>query len=157
MRRTQLITSVALVAACAAPASAVAQTQDLRSPDARDAASAAEKRSYQDLRSPDARDAARPVETPSYTDLRSPDARDAARAVETPSYTDLRSPDARDAGLDRPPVTIPVVDVPGNTGGFDWSDAGIGAAGMLGLMGIAAGSILAVLQSRRRRRHALAQ
>jgi hypothetical protein len=117
MRRTQLITSAALVAACAAPASAAAQTPDLRSPDARDAASAAEKRSYQDL----------------------------------------RSPDARDAGVDRPPVTIPVVDVPGNTGGFDWTDAGIGAAGMLGLMGIAAGSILAVLQSRRRRRHALAQ
>ena len=54
MRRTQLITTAALVAACAAPSTAAAQGQDLRSPDTRDAAAAAEAQSYQDLRSPDA-------------------------------------------------------------------------------------------------------
>jgi hypothetical protein len=48
------------IAALAAP-SAIAQEQDLRSPDARDAAAAAESQQglpTQDLRSPDARDAA---------------------------------------------------------------------------------------------------
>jgi hypothetical protein len=129
MRRTQLITTAALVAACAAPATAAAQSQDLRSPDARDAATASE--------------------TNGYTDLRSPDARDATTGS-TAQYSDLRSPDARDAG--RPPVDIPtpvvqVRDVP--AAGFDWGDAGIGAAGMLALSGIAAA--LALLVGARRR------
>ena len=80
MRRTQLFTTAALVAACAAPATAGAQSQDLRSPDARDAAAAAaQEQHYQDLRSPDTRDAARASETRQYLDLRSPDARDAGR------------------------------------------------------------------------------
>ena len=70
MRRTQLITTAALVAACAVPATAAAQGQDLRSPDARDAAAAAAAKDqrYQDLRSPDARDAGRPpVQVPTST------------------------------------------------------------------------------------------
>jgi hypothetical protein len=138
MQRTQLITTAALVAACAVPASAVAQGQDLRSPDTRDAAAEA-------------------AAAADYQDLRSPDTRDAARSSGPRQYSDLRSPDARDAGRAQPPVTIPVVDAPDGTGGFDWGDASIGAAGMLALMGIAVGSILAVSQSRRRRRaHALA-
>jgi hypothetical protein len=133
MRRTQLITTAALVAACAAPATAAAQNQDLRSPDTRDAAAAAQMQGYQDLRSPDARDVGRP----------SPD---------TQVAQDLRSPDARDAG--RPPVQVatPVVEirqVPGS--GFDWGDAGIGAAGMLALFSIAAGVALTVGGRRRRR------
>ena len=132
MRRTQLITSAALVAACAVPAMAVAQTQDLRSPDTRDAAAAAAAEHYQDLRSPDARDAARPSETR--------------------QYSDLRSPDARDAG--RPPVQVPtplveIREVPGN--GFDWGDAGIGAAGLLALLSIAGGVTLLAVGRRRRR------
>jgi hypothetical protein len=45
----------------------------------------------------------------------------------------------------------PVVEVRGPSGGFDWADAGIGAAGMLALMSIAAGSAL-MLTGRRRRR-----
>jgi hypothetical protein len=53
-----------------------------------------------DLRSPDARAAALAAEQPAATtDLRSPDARDAALAAEQPpASVDLRSPDARDAG-----------------------------------------------------------
>jgi hypothetical protein len=151
MPRTQLIiTTAALVAACAVPAAAAAQGQDLRSPDTRDAATAAQQQSYQDLRSPDARDAA-PVETAQYSDLRSPDARDAGRTPDTSVTQDLRSPDARDAG--RPPVQVatPVVEIreaPGS--GFDWGDAGIGAAGMFALFSIAAG--LTILAGGRRRR-----
>ena len=57
-------TLLATAALAAAPATASTEpaTQDLRSPDARDAAAAAMAQSpSQDLRSPDARDAANPV------------------------------------------------------------------------------------------------
>jgi len=152
MRRTQIITTAALVAACAVPATAAAQRQDLRSPDARDAAATALAEHYQDLRSPDARDAASPSEPRQYSDLRSPDARDAATASTQSAYQDLRSPDARDAG--RPPVEVPTPvvefrEVPGN--GFDWGDAGIGAAGLLALLSIAGGVTLLAVSRRRRR------
>ena len=112
MRRTQLITTAALVAACAVPAAAVAQGQDLRSPDTRDAAAAAAAEHYQDLRSPDARDAGRPP-------------------VQVPT-----------------PV-VEIREVPGN--GFDWGDAGIGAAGLLALLSIAGGVTLLAVGRRRRR------
>jgi hypothetical protein len=122
-------------------------------------AAAASANQYQDLRSPDARDAAREVGTVAgpgqYQDLRSPDARDAAREagpVTGPSQ-DLRSPDARDAARDLPRVVVspPLVEVrEAPSGGFDWGDAGIGAAGMLGLFSIAAGSALLVTGRRRR-------
>lgn len=56
---TMVVISAFVVAALAA-ASAGAAGQDLRSPDARDAALSSQAGSYQDLRSPDARDAARP-------------------------------------------------------------------------------------------------
>jgi hypothetical protein len=170
MQRTQLITTAALVAACAMPATAVGQgpSQDLRSPDTRDAAAAAAMQSYQDLRSPDTRDAAaaaakQPGEyvyssdlaseearTQVSQDLRSPDARDAG-TPDTQVAQDLRSPDARDAG--RPPVQIatPVVEIREVAGsGFDWGDAAIGAAGMFALFSIAAG--LALMAGGRRRR-----
>jgi hypothetical protein len=67
---------------------------------------------------------------------------------------DLRSPDARDAARNLPPAHTPasvieVREVPSS--GFDWGDAGIGAAGMLALFSIGAGSTL-LLTSRRRRR-----
>jgi hypothetical protein len=156
MRRTQLITTAALVAACAVPATAAAQGQDLRSPDTRDAAeaAAAEEQHYQDLRSPDTRDAARGSESPQYSDLRSPDAHDAALASAATSTQDLRSPDARDAGREPSPVQIPepvveIREVP--TGGFDWGDAGIGAAGLLALLSIAGGVTLMAVGHRRRR------
>jgi hypothetical protein len=48
-------------------------------------------------------------------------------------------------------ATPAVVEVDAPSGGFDWGDAGIGAAGMLALFSIAAGS--ALLIGGRRRRH----
>jgi hypothetical protein len=126
-------------------------------------AGAAQANQYQDLRSPDARDAAREavaVSGPSQ-DLRSPDAVDAAGhrglyEVERGPYAlsrDYGSPDAVDAARDLPPVQIPAsaVTVTGSpSGGFDWGDAGIGAAGMLGLFSVAAGAALLITGRRRR-------
>jgi hypothetical protein len=134
MGRTQLITTAALVAACIVPAATGAQGQDLRSPDTRDAAAAAEAQSYQDLRSPDARDAGRIPNDQVTQDLRSPDARDAGR---TP--------------VESPAPVVEIREVPGN--GFDWGDAGIGAAGTLALFSIAAGLALMVGGRRRRGFH----
>ena len=113
----------------------------------------------QDLRSPDARDAAQ--STTSGIDLRSPDARDAARGpagsdvAKTSEVTDLRSPDARDAadtstfkpgGASTPHI------VRVTSSGFEWSDAGIGAAAMLGLIALCGGVLLLVSSRRRERR-----
>jgi hypothetical protein len=94
----------------------------------------------QDLRSPDARDAAgHPLYYTSYAsdathtqDLRSPDTRDAANHVVVP------------------PVTAPRVvrvSVPSATG-FDWADAAIGAGTSFGLMLLIAGGVTVL--SRRR-------
>jgi len=178
LRRSHILTAGVLTALSVAPGAAVAmpdqpvppssiaqsagQTyQDLRSPDARDAGQAAETPQVaQDLRSPDARDAAvqaaQDQPTQVAQDLRSPDARDAAiQAAETPQVAqDLRSPDARDVGRVSPPVQQPVVEireVPSS--GFDWGDAGIGAAGILAMFSIAAG--LTLLVGSRKRRHGL--
>jgi hypothetical protein len=152
MRRTHLITTAALVAACAVPATAAAQGQDLRSPDTRDAAAAAEAQSYQDLRSPDARDVSSPSESAQYSDLRSPDARDAAAASTQTAYQDLRSPDARDAGRPESPAPDTVVAIrEAPSSGFDWGAAGIGAAGLLAMLSIAGGLALLVTSRRRRR------
>jgi hypothetical protein len=148
MQRTQLITTAALVAACAAPATAAAQNQDLRSPDTRDAAAAAAQQPGEYVYSSDA--ASEKARTQISQDLRSPDARDAGTPNTQVARQDLRSPDARDAG--RPPVQVPtpIVEIRQAPGGFDWADAGIGAAGMLALFGIAAG--LALMAGGRRRR-----
>jgi hypothetical protein len=202
LRLSHILTTAALVAVCAAPASAAtfeqlhssdgndgaskawADTgyrtsyqpaspsktgpgQDLRSPDAVDAAAhrglyAADRGAYvlnRDYGSPDTADAAA-RNTRSYVlnrDYGSPDTADAA-ARNTRSYVlnrDYGSPDAVDAARDLPPVQIPVIearDVP--SGGFDWGDAGIGAAGMLALFSIAAGA--ALMLTGRKRRHGIA-
>jgi hypothetical protein len=185
LRRNHMIVTAALVAVCATPASA-ASYEDLRSPDAKDAAREAGvvQGPSQDLRSPDTRDAAAAsAEGDTYQDLRSPDAKDAAREAGTAPepVQDLRSPDATDAAahrglyepeggpyvLDRgygspdavdaardlPPVQIPapvvqVRELPSS--GFNWGDAGIGAAGMLALFSIAAGSMLLLVGRKRR-------
>ena len=144
LRRSHILTTAALLAVCATPASA-ATYEDLRSdggvapPPSSIAASAADE--YQDLRSPDAVDAA------AHRGLYESDPEQYAL------NRDYGSPDAVDAARDLPPVQIPtpVVEVKGSpSGGFDWGDAGIGAAGMLALFSIAAGSAL-LLTTRRRR------
>jgi hypothetical protein len=55
---TRTLACCLAASAFAAPVALGAPSQDLRSPDARDAGLAAQSRNYQDLRSPDARDAA---------------------------------------------------------------------------------------------------
>jgi|tagenome__1003787_1003787.scaffolds.fasta_scaffold20793356_2 hypothetical protein len=100
--------------------------------------------------SPDAASQAR--QTSTSVDLRSPDARNPSPAV------DLRSPDAVDAAQ-HPVATFrpgratalqpqqSVVQVPAN--GFSWGDAGIGAAGMLALIALAAGTLMIATHRRR--------
>ena len=91
----------------------------------------------------------------------SPDARDSARQVSS-LQTDLRSPDARDSAT-RPVETYtagrisqpsPVVSV--TAGGFDWGDAGIGAAGMLAVLARASGALIIVSHRRRDRGYPIA-
>jgi hypothetical protein len=102
-----------------------------------------------------------PASAAAQQDLRSPDAADAAAhrglyETEKDAYVlerDYGSPDAADAARDLPPVQVPtpVVEVSGApSGGFDWGDAGIGAAGMLALFSIAAGSGLLLVGRKRR-------
>jgi hypothetical protein len=150
LRRNQLITTAALALACSLPASAAMAQQDLRMPDTRDTARQSEEAP------PPSSIAA--LERERYQDLRMPDRRDAAGGgdvTETPAAPrqDLRSPDARDAARDLPPVQVPapIVEVREASRGFDWGDAGIGAAGMLALLSIAAGSTLVITGRRRRR------
>jgi hypothetical protein len=137
LRSKQLITTAAVLAVCAAPASAVPY-EELRPSGTKDAAPVAQA---QDLRSPDARDAAE------HRGIY------AAKPDRGPYVLnrDYGSPDAVDAARDLPPVQIPapVVEVRAPSGGFDWGDAGIGAAGMIALFSIAAGSAL-LLTTRRR-------
>ena len=132
LRYSHILTAVALLAVCVAPGYAVAMPADSVPPPPSSIAQSAGE-AYDDLRSPDARDAA-------------------VQAAETQVAQDLRSPDAREAGRISPPVQTPVVEVrevPAN--GFDWGDAGIGAAGILAMLSIAAGLTL-MLGARRRRR-----
>ena len=119
------------------------------------AASAADE--YQDLRMPDTVDAAenrglyaaKPDKSP-FPGLSD----QAKRAVPSPREYVLQrnygSPDAVDAARDLPVQTV-LLATSEPSGGFDWGDAGIGAAGMLALLAIAAGSAL-LLTGRRRQR-----
>ena len=94
-----------------------------------------------DLRSPDARDA---VVASTSQDLRSPDARDASKVVVVASTgQDLRSPDARDVSR---PNTSPVPSSAPSTG-TDWGDVGM-VGGAIALALLAAGGL--ILISRRR-------
>jgi hypothetical protein len=90
-------------------------------------------------------------------DLRSADARDAAGSADARQgrpHQDVRSPDTRDYAEGRgtfsaPEVTVVKVPEPAPpSAGIDWGDAGIGAGGMLGLILLALGSILAVVHRR---------
>jgi hypothetical protein len=86
----------------------------------------------------------------SAQDLRSPDTRDAAREVHGP-VQDLRMPDRRDPGTERAVTTVPVVKfikAPA-TRSFDWEDAGLGAAGAIGVVLVGIGT-LTIARTRRR-------
>jgi hypothetical protein len=126
MLRIHRFTVATLAIALCASAPAVAQAQDLRSPDAI-AAGQPKAPQTQDYRTPDAVD---PVET--TTDLRAPDNR-----VGQPTGTPA-------------PARVRIVEIPST--GFGWGDAGIGAAGMLGLVMLAVGIGMAGTHHRRGRR-----
>jgi hypothetical protein len=165
-RVSHILTTAAIMAVAAGPASA-ATFESLHSTDGKQPVPASSQ-GGQDLRSPDAVDAAQhrgmyAIEAETSPaggqDLRSPDAVDAAqhRGIYEPKsdgYTlnrDYGSPDAVDAARDLPPVQIPVVE-PRDVSGFDWGDASIGAAGMVGLFGIAGASALLLTGRKRRQR-----
>ncbi len=114
---THRIGLVALIAAIVAlPATALAGVRDGRSPDTKDAAVAAHapKVGYGFGQSGFA-----------------------GRATQPPRVVDGRSPDTRDAALAA--HSTPKVLVAGS--GFDWTDAGIGAAGGFGIAVIAVGAV----------------
>jgi hypothetical protein len=102
----------------------------------------------QDLRMPDTRDAAKQTEL--RQDLRMPDTRDAAEQAQR--RQDLRMPDTRDWAEGRGPDTAPVVEFVEvrEPQGFDWADAGLGAAAGIGLVLIGAGTALTAARVRRR-------
>ena len=110
-----------------------------------------------DMRSPDARES--DAIAPAAQDLRSPDSRSVITAA--PARVDLRTADSRDAGEGRGTFNAPeVVFVTGDgpapvSGGLDWGDAGVGAAGLLGMLAIGLGGAVAV-GSRRRGRATIA-
>ena len=150
LRRSHILTTAALLAVCTTPASA-ATWEDMHS--GRAAAHGDESKSgpyvlERDYGSPDAADAARdlpsaPAATASgpgpYTDSE-------RRLVESPEVQQMVN-----RIIGEITAASPVVEVRGPSSGFDWADAGIGAAGMLALMSIAAGSAL-MLTGRRRGR-----
>jgi hypothetical protein len=76
--------------------------------------------------------------------------------VAVPAQQDLRSPDSRDAASEAavPPIenarVSPERSAPSASDGFGWGDAGIGAAVMLALVGMASGTLLLVGRSRQR-------
>ena len=107
-----------------------------------------------DGRSPDTKDAAATARMVFATtaDLRSPDTRDAAVAAHSEPATpvDLRSPDTRDAAL-LAHSPGPTVVVASGSQGFDWTDAGIGAAGGFAIALIVAGMLVLVRLGSRRK------
>lgn len=162
--------ALAITAALLTGAPADAMPLEPRSPDARQPQTATAAPGHllgkhpsdrQDLRSPDAKDAAEPSQY--STDLAWLKARNTIRASSLAGTTspmssdDLRSPDARDAGRKDPapvpglptwptnpvPITPPTRTVPvadGTPNAFQWGDAAIGAGGALGIVLLLAGA-----------------
>jgi hypothetical protein len=162
LRRSDILATAALALCCSLMLAAAANG-DVAPPPSSIAASQADE--YSDLRS-QANDQGPYVLNREYG---SPDAVDAARdlppATVTASpvhagpgpYTDserqlVESPEVQ-AMVDRVSSEIratPSVVAVQAPSGFDWGDAGIGAAGMLALFSIAAGSVLLIAGRRRR-------
>jgi hypothetical protein len=131
----------ALVCALVAPAAASAQGDRASAPTSSLAGTTSAP--SQDLRSPDTRAG---LATPTL---------DEATAVPA---QDLRSADARDAAMPRvapaaPDVTVVKVPQRGpihSSQGTDWSDAGIAAGAMLGIILLGSAGMTAIVQRRRR-------
>jgi hypothetical protein len=85
------------------------------------------------------------------SDLSSPDTQEAAKAGQWGSVSDMLLPDTQDAANGRggagPTIEVVTVAAPS---GFDWIDAGIGAASGLGVSLVAAGGLVLVLRRHRR-------
>jgi hypothetical protein len=116
-------TAAAVATALCASASAVAQAQDLRSPDAVDAGQ---------------------PKAPQIQDYRTPDA-----VTPVEPTTDLRAPDNRfgqPTGVPGP-ARVRIVEIPSS--GFRWGDAGIGAAGMLAIVMLGVGIAMTASHHRR--------
>ena len=97
-----------------------------------------------------------------HQDLRLPHARDDARRGTTVGIDDARHPlgnyhppGVSSGARDQPPARAAAPIEFRVSTGFDWRDAGIGAAGMLALLSIIAGSTLLVVGGRRRRASAV--
>ena len=96
------------------------------------------------------------VAVPASQDLRSPDARDAGQARAASAPQDLRSPDTRDANRGAAVAAAesaraaPSRSGPSVSAGFEWGDAGIGAAATLALVSVAGGTLLLVGRRRHR-------
>jgi hypothetical protein len=116
-----------LVASIAMPAAAAAQVQDLRSPDRQFPSAPAQT---QDLRNADRRS---PAPAPAQ-DLRNADRRSPVAFEPAPAEASV----------------VTAIEVPGD--GFDWADAGIGAAGGIAILAILAGMAMAVTHRRHRPR-----
>ncbi len=102
-----------------------------------------------DGRSPDTKDAAYLA----HLDGRSPDTIDAAataHATPSPIVLDGRTPDTRDAAAAAHAPQAPSI-VLVRTGRFDWTDAGIGAAGGFALALLLGGAFLLSQRGGRRR------
>ena len=125
MRRLIYLTIVALVAFAAVSGVAAAMSVHSASQDARESTHRFSPSAVSGVT------AAVPVHSASQ------DARESTHRF-SPTQADLRSPS-------------PVVSVPAS--GFDWADAGIGAAGMLALVALGSGALLLASQRRRRDRY----
>jgi hypothetical protein len=150
LRRSHIITATTLLAVAAAPASAATyeQLHGTAPPPSSIATPAGGE--YESVRSPDPADAAEISRGM------------AMRPGET-AYTRARALGASADQLDMPRVHYPTPEVAteppapivtvtaSSSGGFDWGDAGIGAAGMVALFGVAGGSALLLLGRKRRR------
>lgn len=135
---------VLAIGALAAPASAVARPADTVQPADMHASTAITLAEKQDLRSPDARDAAprpEPVQAAPKQDLRSPDAREAALRF-GPAGEPSSGPAPQDA---KPVVSAPAAPV---ADGVDWTTIALGIAGSL----IAVAGFSAVMNRRRTQR-----
>jgi hypothetical protein len=151
-RLTRIAAIAVAIAATSAPAASARPIDSQPSPEALPANPTPVAEASQDLRSPDTRDAAQGRGI--YAPMRPKD------QAQPPQ--DLRSPDTRDFADGRgtynsPDVVVvkaPVSAPEPTATGIDWEDVGIGAGGLLAASLIALGGTLLVVQRRGAHAHA---